>query len=56
MSLGDLLNMGLISRNVSFDHIVKQGIDGGKSFLKFCFWVVDRNPFTEELEKSAPQK
>ena len=55
-NMADLLNTVLLLRNVLFDHIVKVGIDGGKGFLRFCLWIVDRNPFIEVLEKSPRQK
>ena len=39
--LSTLVNQAVRSREITGSHIVKQGIGGGKRFLKFCINIVD---------------
>ena len=43
------------SRNVSANHIVKIGVDGGKGFLKICLAILELDS-ADDSSQSPPQK
>ena len=53
--MSDLLTEVLKSRNVSANHIVKIGVDGGKGFLKICLAILELDS-ADDSSQSPPQK